>query len=107
MSDKISRFGWLDAVLFFSLLVLVLKAFKVVVCVFALKDLAPRFSALALQGDELAIPTEGGFASWVTNASASNPFLSYVEQLVFVVLCLAFLSTTLAISLFLKRERHG
>ena len=91
MNDKPSRFGWLAAMLFFCLWVLVLKLFKVLVCVFALKD--------------LAIQSTDGFASWVDNASASNPFLTYLEQLVFVVLCLALLCMALAIRLFLKQNR--
>lgn len=106
MSNKSSRFGWLDAVFCFSLWALVLKAFEVLVCVSALKEMMPRLSSPTLLGDEFAIPYGDGFARWVANASASNPFLSYVERLSLIVLCLAFLCVILTIvNYFLKRNR--
>lgn len=106
MSNKSSRFGWLDAMLCFSLWALVLKAFHVLVCVSALKEMIPRLSFSTLLGDELAIPSGDGFARWVANASASNPFLSYVGRLALIVLCFAFLCMILTVVNFLlKRKR--
>ncbi len=106
MSNKFSRFGWLDAMLCFSLWVLVLKAFHVLVCVSAIKEMIHRMSSLTLLGDEFAIPDADVFARWVADASANNPFLSYVERLALIVLCLAFLCMILAIvNYFRKRKR--
>lgn len=106
MSNKSYRFGWLDVVLYFSLWILVLKAFHVWVCISALKEMMPRLSSLTLRGDEFAIPSGDGFLRWVANASINNPFLSYVERLSLIVLCFAFLCMILAVvNYFLKRKR--
>ncbi len=107
MSEKTSRFGWVDAVFFFLLFVIILKTFKILVYVSALNDLTPRCFPAFLQDHKVVIPFGSDFARWVAEASASNPFLSYVQRLTFVVLCLTLVCLILAIRLLLKRGRHG
>ena len=107
MNDQSSRFGWIDTMLIFSLWVVVLKTFRVLVYVSSLEAMMPCLFPPTILNEKVAYPLGNEFFKWLAVASSDNPFLAYLERLVLTVSCFAFLCLFFAVlRLFVKRRNR-